>query len=495
MMRARGIRALAFVAAATCAAACESVPLVAPTQSTLTLVAGASIVPVGGSTTVTARVVEAAGTPVHDGTVVTFSANLGTIHPAEVATVRGQARATFTAGSTSGVAELRAFSGDGASEAVRVAVGAAAVGAIRVTAQPTSLPPGGGAATVTATVLDSAQNPLPHVPVTFRSSVGVLQHNSATSDGGGNARTVLNTSSTAVVTATAGDNVEAATTITVDPLTSIGITATPAAPVAGQVVTFTVTLTNERHAVSSATIAFGDGESQRLGATTRVAVTHTYQRPGAYTVTVRATDAAGNTTSSSTVMQVAQAPGIAVGVTSSPSSPVVGQPVTFTVTVTPPANGPTVRSAVIEYGNGAKETLGALSGTTTVAHVYETPGSRIVRVVVEDTADRQHAASIGLTVARTPAVAVSLAASPSAPVVGQPVTFTVTVTSPANGHGISSVRIDFGDGTRESLGALTGTTTVTHRYSRADSYVVKATAHDTADQQSEASIGVTVSDG
>ncbi len=305
MMLGRTIQVLSLVAVTACSAACDSVPLVAPTRSTLTLVAGASIVPVGGSTSVTAHVVEPAGTPVHDGTVVTFSASLGTIHPAEVATVRGRARATFTAGAASGVADLRAFSGDAATETVKVTIGAAAVGAIRMTAQPTSLPPSGGAATVTATVLDSAQNPLPRVPVTFRSSAGILQHSSATTDGGGNARTVLNTAATAVVTATAGDDVQATTTITVDPVTSINITAAPPMPVAGQVVT---------------------------------------------------------------------------------------------VTVTPPTTGPGISNVLIDFGDGTRESLGALTGTTTVTHLYERAGSYVVRATAHDTAERQSEASIGVTV-------------------------------------------------------------------------------------------------
>lgn len=492
-MLAGTIRALTLLAAVACAA-CDAVPLVAPSQSTLTLVAAANIVPAGGSTTVTARAVEPAGTPVHDGTVVAFSASLGTIHPAEVATVRGRASATFTAGAASGVADLRAFSGDAIAETVQVTIGAAAVGAVRMTAQPAGLPPGGGESMVTATVLDSAQNPLPGVPITFSTNAGVLQRNAATSDGGGNARTVLNTTATAEVTATAGDGVQATATVTVDPLTVISITAAPATPVAGQVVTFTVTLANERHAIRNAAITFGDGESQNLGATAYAIVTHAYQKPGTYSVTVRATDTAGHTASSSTAVQVAQAPGVAVSVTSSPAAPIAGQPVMFTVTVTPPANGPAVRQVVIDFDDGTRETLGALTGTTTVAHVYATPASRVVTVTAEDTTGRRYTASAGVTVAAAPPVAISVTASPPAPVEGQPVTFTVTVTPPANGPTVSKVLIDFDDGNTESLGALTGTTTVAHVYKRAGSYVVTVTAHDSADRQSEASIGITVAE-
>ena len=487
----RRILVLPYVAAAVCAA-CDPVPLVAPTQSTLTLVAAARILPASGSTTVTARVVESAGTPVHDGTIVTFSAALGTIHPAEVASVRGRASATFTAGAASGVVELQAYSGDAVAEPVEVTIGAAAVGALRIAARPTSLPPSGGKSTVTATGLDSAQNPLPRVPVTFSTSAGTLRNAAATSDGDGNTRTVLTTTVTATVTATAGDDVQVATTIAVAPLTSINVAVAPLAPVVEQVVTFTVTLSNERHAIRRASIAFGDGKSQDLGAATNAVVTHACQQPGTYTVTVRATDNGGHETSWSTGVHVRQAPGISIGVTASPSSPVVGQPVTFNVTVTPPANGPAVRDVTIDFDDGSREALGALTGTTTTAHVYATSGSRIVTVTAVDTADRRYTASVGVTVAASPSISVSVSASPSAPVVDRPVTFTVTVTAPTNGPEVRNVTIDFDDGSDESLGALTGTRTVAHVYKRAGSYLVTVTARDTADRQSESSIGVTV---
>ena len=296
------------------------------------------------------------------------------------------------------------------------------------------------------------------------------------------------------MTATAGDGVQATTTVTVDPATEIAITAAPTTPVVGQAIAFTVTLRNERHAIRNAVIAFGDGESQDLGATTRAVVVHTYYEPDVYTVTVEATDTAGRTVSVSTVVQVDRAPGISVAITASPSSPVVEQPVTFTITVTPPANGPAVRGATVDFGDGARKSLGALTGAATITHVYRTPGSRVVTVTVEDVAGRRHVGSTGVAVSAPPLVGVTVTASPSSPIVEQPVTFTVTVTPPATGPAVGKVVIDFDDGDEESLGALTGSRTVAHVYDRAGSYVVEVTAQDTAGRNSAASIGLTVSD-
>ena len=488
----RWVRTLPLATAAVCLA-CDAAPLVAPTRSTLTLVAAAGIVPVGGSTEVTARVVEAAGTPVHDGTIVSFSATLGRIDPPEVATVGGRADATFTAGAASGVADLRAYSGEAAAGPVQVTVGAAAAASLRVTARPGSLPPSGGESALTATVFDGARNPLPGVPVSFSADAGVLREVAATSDAGGAARTVLVTSTTATVTASAGDGVEAAATVTVDPVTAITLTSAPETPVAWQTVTFTVELRNETHAIRGARIAFGDGRSQDLGAAPRAVVSHAYREPGTYTVTVRATDAAGHAASASTAVRVDPAPGLGVTVSASPAEPAAGRPVTFTVTVSPPANGPSVDGVTIDFGDGARQSLGALTGSRTVARVYKRAGTYVARVTARDTAGRRSEASIGVTVSDAAALAVTVSASPAEPVAGRPVTFTVTVSPPTDGPPVRAVTIDFGDRVRQSLGALTGSRTVAHVYKRAGAYVVEVTASDTAGRRSEASIGVTVS--
>src|SRR5688500_4688187 len=87
---------LSFVAVITVVAviACDSVPLTSPTGSTISLSMDRTILPLGGQATVTAVVTESAGTPVHNGTVVTFQPSIGSVSPAEARTVNGVARAT-----------------------------------------------------------------------------------------------------------------------------------------------------------------------------------------------------------------------------------------------------------------------------------------------------------------------------------------------------------------------------------------------------------------
>jgi hypothetical protein len=93
------------------AISCDRVPLLAPTNSTVTLDAGSRVVETGGSTSVSAMVIEQSGTPVQNGTVVRFTTTLGRLDPVEAQTRNGVATTTFLAGNDSGVAEVRATSG------------------------------------------------------------------------------------------------------------------------------------------------------------------------------------------------------------------------------------------------------------------------------------------------------------------------------------------------------------------------------------------------
>ena len=60
-------------------AACDKVPLLAPTSSTVTLTAQSHVLPTGGSTEVSAYVLESSGTPVQNGTTVRFTTTLGRV--------------------------------------------------------------------------------------------------------------------------------------------------------------------------------------------------------------------------------------------------------------------------------------------------------------------------------------------------------------------------------------------------------------------------------
>jgi adhesin/invasin len=76
-------------------------------------------------------------------------------------------------------------------------------------------------------------------------------------------------------------------------------------------------------------------------------------------------------------------------------------------------------------------------------------------------------------------------ASPAATSAGVPVLFTVTPAAATTGANISNVRVDFGDGTGQNLGAISGPSTVSHAYNRPGSFTPTATATDASgDSQS-----------
>jgi len=92
-------------------AACDKVPLTAPTGSTITLFVNPTSVEAYGSADVTAVVVESGGTYVHNGTQVLFFTSLGTMEPSEAQTRNGSVTVKFRAGSQGGDAVITAVSG------------------------------------------------------------------------------------------------------------------------------------------------------------------------------------------------------------------------------------------------------------------------------------------------------------------------------------------------------------------------------------------------
>src|SRR3954453_22558090 len=131
---------LAVIACLAVSSACDKVPLLAPTGSVISLFPAANSVPVNGSIEIVVTVIEngvaatptttpttggtgttggtttptetttttttttraGAGTPVQNGTLVSFTTTLGTIEPREARTQNGEVRVRFNALSQSG---------------------------------------------------------------------------------------------------------------------------------------------------------------------------------------------------------------------------------------------------------------------------------------------------------------------------------------------------------------------------------------------------------
>ncbi len=415
---------LVVVSSVALVVACQKVPLLAPSGSTITLTSSATTLPVNGTTTIIAQVLEGSGTPPQMGTRVTFTTTLGTVQPSEVETdTGGRVVVTFAAGSASGTATITALSGGAtvsSTGAVKILVGTAAVGRVIVTANPALVPALGGSATISATVLDINGNPLPFAPVTFTTTSGALSSSVVTSDTGGNAQTVLTTFAAATVTASVGAQgstgggtspgtgsptpTPAPSSGTASGSVTVGIAAaatlliTPPAtpPSAGLPASFTFAVTaaaQNGSAIKNVSVSWGDGTPlQSLGAITGSAVvSHVFKSDGSFTITATLTDAAGNSTFVSTSVTVVPVPNPTIIITPSvPATPgTTGTTVNFQIQVTPPV-GIGILNAVIDFGDGETNGLGGLNGTVIVSHTYDNlhKGQRFVTVTVTDTLGR-----------------------------------------------------------------------------------------------------------
>jgi hypothetical protein len=403
----------ALLLATPLVAGCDKSPLLAPTQSTITVSAGSRELPSTGTTQITAVVTEQAGTAVQNGTTVRFSTTLGVLDPVESQTRNGAAVTTFFAANSSGVARIRAISGSASggeteSNLVEITVGAAAVNTVTLRANPASVGPTGGTVDLIAAVVSEGGQPLQNILVTFSADQGALSNPNAFTNASGEASTQLTTTQQAVVSATAGTKTSSNVTVAVrsGPIVTIAC-----APTSGTgqgpgncgavqasatsntaTVVFTITRPTGSSTLRTATIDFGDGSSQSLGnlAGGTATVTHTYAGPSdstpvSYMATVQATDVNGESAAVSTSVNVTPKPiisAISVTITDSCGTAATNRRCTFTATVTGGGEGTTnapIQSYTWDFGDDSDDVT--TSGNIT-AHVYSAAGTYTVTVTV-----------------------------------------------------------------------------------------------------------------
>jgi Bacterial Ig-like domain (group 1)/PKD domain len=423
-------------AVAVVTVACERVPLLAPSGSTITLTAPVTALPVNGSADLIAQVIEPAGTPPHQGTHITFLSTLGTVVPPEAETdINGMVRVRFEAGNSNGTATITASSGGattGTAGAIKIAVGTAAVGRVTVSATPASVPSNGGSTTIAADVFDINGNALNSAPVSFSTTAGALSAVLVTTNASGRATTTLTTSQQATVTANVGAEAPPTTTpppttpgngtpttpttpatsgqasgsvtVTVSAVPTLVITPPTTPPSAGLPASFTFAVTvpaQNSSAVREVTVDWGDGDRQSLGAVTgNAVVAHVYDTAGTYVVTGTVSDASGNTSTVSTAVTVIPVPAPTVVITFSPVPARANAQTTFTIQVTVPS-GISVVNTVIDFGDGQSQNLGGLTGSSPpIPHVYTTTGTFTARVTVTDSTGRTTIGSTSVSVSQ-----------------------------------------------------------------------------------------------
>jgi PKD repeat protein len=480
------------------ATSCEKVPLLAPSGSTITLTTATSALGFNGTADISAQVLEAAGTPPHSGTHVTFSTNLGTVDPAEVQTdVNGRATTRFFAGTSSGIATITAASGGAsvaAANTVKIAVGSAAVSAVVASANPSIVSSRGGNSTISARVTDAGGNALAGIPVTFTTDAGSVAESVANTNSSGIATTVLTTNRTAKVTATAGVTTTTTTpppttgggtgtttttapssstvTVTVNVTASITLgTPSPATPQVGQTVSFPIAYpasTTGASAIVRVDVDWGDGRRESFNSTPS-AVSHAYGAAASYLVVVTGFDALGDTATASQSVTVNPRAQPTVAISATPSNPSVGQTVTFSITATPQNNNP-ITNMTVDFGDGQSVSLPG--NATTVQHVYGAEGSKTVTATATDTSGASGSASIVIVVGNTPGPTASFTVNPTTGTISTNFQFDA---SASTGTGLN-YQWNFGDSfsgsgvttshTYQSTGSKTVTLTVTDNQGR-----------------------------
>jgi hypothetical protein len=367
---------------------CDKVPLLAPTGTTINLFATGNTVSLNSSIDLVATAIEngtdvgsgtgattstaGAGTPVQNGTLISFTTTIGSIQPSEARTHNGQVTVKLVTGSQSGTATITAYSG-GASKTLQLKVGTAAASRITVTATPQSLGSAGGTATISASVTDEGGAPVAGIPVSFSTDQGTLSAPTVNTDATGVATTPLTTTATATVTANAGAATAATAKVNVGARLTPTLIANPAATTAGTPVTFNITTASAAN-IRDAVISFGDGESQNLGSIGPQAQTsHTYTESGQFTARVTVTDASGASEFAVTTVTIGALP---VTLAAAPNPVQVGNPTVLTATV---PTGTQIVSYTFTFDDNTPPITTAGNSTP---HTFTSRGTHFVRVDV-----------------------------------------------------------------------------------------------------------------
>src|SRR5213594_1761419 len=249
----------------------------------------------------------------------------------------------------------------------------------------------------------------------------------------------------------------------------------PSSPQVGQQVTFSASASGGTTPYSFSW-SFGDGASGTGSSTT-----HTYSSAGTFNVVLTVKDSSSpqqTATSQQSVSVSSPPPSLTASFVYSPSTPQVGQQVTFTASV---SGGTAPYTDSWSFGDGS-------TGTgPSVTHTYSSAGSFTVTLTVKDSGVPQQTVTSQKTVTVTnppPTLAASFSFSPSSPQTGQQVTFTASATGGTTPY---SYTWTFGDGS-------TGTgASVSHTYTAAGTFNVVLTAKDSSSPQQTASSQQSVS--
>jgi hypothetical protein len=241
---------------------CKKVPFYAAEGAALILSTSRTYLNPGGEVAViTVLGFTGEGEALHDHTLVIFSATLGTLSPSEVEMIQGRAVVEFISGNNSGVAQIRARSGNIVAEPdpLEITIGSAALDNLSISANPSGFGVGGGRTRIRVYAFDAMGNLLPGIPIILTTTSGYFEKNEGIyyTDNSGRVEDYLNITETATVTAKSGiviDPKVGAISVSLEipveeeaenKLPTADFTFSPAAPVRGENVYFNGSLSTD----------------------------------------------------------------------------------------------------------------------------------------------------------------------------------------------------------------------------------------------------------
>jgi Big-like domain-containing protein/VCBS repeat protein/FG-GAP repeat protein len=216
-------------------------------------------------------------------------------------------------------------------------------------------------------------------------------------------------------------------------------------------VTYTATVTSQSGGQATGNVYFFNGNAFFFEATlvnNQATATIRYDTLGTYTVSaIYSGDGSNGSSSSGTLTEYVQAPSTTV-LTTSGSPVLVGQPVTFTATVTvAPKNGAIPNGGVVEFYDGPKEigTGATASGVATFTTSSLEAGTHYIKAIYGGTATLKPSTGKLEQVVSKYATTTALVSSLNPSASEQKVTFTAAVTS--SGSNVPTGYVFFKDGT------------------------------------------------
>lgn len=208
-----------------------------------------------------------------------------------------------------------------------------------------------------------------------------------------------------------------------------------------------------------------DGEKTGVGPT----FGHSFDEGGEHEVTAEARDDDGDVGTATVTVDVNAKP--VVNLSYSPDDAVAGESITFSANAEDPDGPDSELTHEWTFDDGANATGAQAS------HAYDYGGTYIVELTVTDGAGAKVVRQQAIDIADPP-LGADVSLSPSTPVVGNSVTFSVDV---EDGRQIESIEWSFGDGVSQTTGE--GVTSVSHTYEEPRTFPVTIEIDADHDQQ------------